>query len=186
MLRVSRLAVLSLRAQAVCRPGVYGLGFARLASADPPPGGTSLQEDSSTLRVCMMADFYAYAPPAAAAGARAYSAGRIKRQARLYDFCLTALVPPDAGTDARANTASILSPGGDLYSKSPASRFLEAERNQELFTVKVFYPSPQALSTAGRAKKPAFRQIPGVRRRSPLSGRFKVSINAFPGEVPLP
>ncbi len=122
-----------------------------------------------------MADFYAYAPLAAAAGARAYSAGRIKRQARLYHFCLTALVPPDAGTDARANTASILSPGGDLYSKSPASRFLEAERNQELFTVKVFYPSPQALSTAGRAKKPAFRQIPAVRQRSLLSDRFQLS-----------
>ena len=111
-----------------------------------------------------MADFYAYAPPAAAAGARAYSAGQIKRQAGRYRFCLTALVPPDAGTDARANTASILSPGGDLYSKSPASRFLEAERNQELFTVKVFYPSPQALSTAGRAKKPAFRQIQSVHK----------------------
>ncbi len=122
-----------------------------------------------------MADFYAYAPPAAAAGARAYSAGQIKRQAGRYRFCLTALVPPDAGTDARANTASILSPGGDLYSKSPASRFLEAERNQELFTVKVFYPSPQALSTAGRAKKPAFRQIPAVRRRSLLSSRFQLS-----------
>lgn|GEM_PF-2688404 len=136
------------------------------------------------LEICFLK--IAYAPPAAAAGARAYSAGRIKRQARRYHFCLTALVPPDAGTDARANTASILSPGGDLYSKSPASRFLEAERNQELFTVKVFYPSPQALSTAGRAKKPAFRQIPAVRRRCLLSGRFKVSISAFLGEMPLP
>ncbi|ERL21768.1 hypothetical protein HMPREF1986_01154 [Oribacterium sp. oral taxon 078 str. F0263] len=30
-----------------------------MASADLPAGGTSLREDSRSLRVCLMADFYA-------------------------------------------------------------------------------------------------------------------------------
>ena len=37
----------------------HRLGFAREASADLPSGGTSLREDSKTLRVCLMADFCA-------------------------------------------------------------------------------------------------------------------------------
>ena len=71
-----RPAILSVRAQAVCRPG---------DSASPGRlQPISLRETllfekwSRTLRVCLMADFYAYAPLAAAAGARASWAGRTK------------------------------------------------------------------------------------------------------------
>ena len=69
-----RPASLSVRVQAVCRPG---------DSASPgwlQP--ISLRETllfekwSRTLRVCLMADFYAYAPLAAAVGARASCVGR--------------------------------------------------------------------------------------------------------------
>ena len=107
-----RPAILSVRAQAVCRPG---------DSASPGRlQPISLRETllfekwSRTLRVCLMADFYAYAPLAAPAGARASWAGRTKgrkggesifyalsapSQSSLFLFSLSpVLARPTAGT----------------------------------------------------------------------------------------